>query len=166
MWMLTVAAAVAGKWDSADPDVKASATIAAPAEKIFEIISDLEKLKLVTPPDCVGKWEMGIRTQGAGASAIVRYDIAAMHRRLVMTVARAEPNRLVDLDHAGPRGFVTRYTIEPVGGSESNGSSIVNVLTPLNPPPWPFQSYFFTVVKPEWEGCQARTLGEIQKLLR
>lgn len=159
--MLAVVAALAGKWDNADPDVKASATIAAPAEKIFEIVSDLDKLRLVTPPDCVGLWEMGIRTRGAGASAVVRYDIAAMHRRLVMTVARAEPNRLVDLDHAGPRGFVTRYTIE-----EQSGSSIVNVLTPLNPPPWPFQPYFFTVVKPEWEGCQARTLGEIQKLLR
>lgn len=156
MLLLLLPAALAGKWDGAPTDIQAERVVASAPEQVFSHLLDLEHLRALFPTDCVGLWEPGERTFGEGANAIVRYDIAAMHRKLPMTLVRAEAPRLIDFDHLGPRGFVTRWTLEPV----EDGTK-VSLLTPLNAPPSIFRGYFQNVVRPEWLGCYERTLDNL-----
>ena len=156
MLLFLLPVAFAGKWDGAETDVYAERVVAAPPEAVFSYLLDLGHLRAIYPTDCVGLWEPGERTFGEGANAIVRYDIAAMHRKLPMTLVRAEAPRLIDLDHLGPRGFVTRWTLTP----EGEGTK-VRIETPLNAPPPPFRGYFQNVIRPEWTDCYARTLENL-----
>jgi uncharacterized protein YndB with AHSA1/START domain len=156
--MLTflVPAALAGKWDGSDPDVSAERIVPAAPEVVFQHLLDLANLRAMFPTDCVGLWEPGERTFGEGANALVRYDMAAMHRKLPMTLVHADAPRTIDLDHLGNRGFVTRFTLTPVEGGTN-----VRIDTPLNAPPWPLDGYYFRVVQPEWQGCYQRALGNL-----
>jgi len=155
--LLTVASALAeGKWDSAVADVEATATVPASPETVMSFLLDLNNLKSIFPEDCIGKWEMGDRTFGEGASAIVRYDMGLMHRRLAMTLTHAMAPTSVDFDHLGKRGFITRWTLTP-----TEGGTQVRILTPLNAPPKPLKEYFFMNVHPEWKGCYERTLAAL-----
>lgn len=156
MFLLLTGLAFAGKWDEAIADVQATAVIPAAPETVFGFLLDLANLQRIFPADCIGDWEPGERTFGEGASTWVRYDMAAMHRRLPMTLTVADAPRRVDFDHLGSRGFITRWTLEP-----ADGGSRVTVLTPLNPPPRPFRGYYFKKVKPEWEGCYQRALAAL-----
>lgn len=158
MLLLLIPMALAGKWDGAETDIRAERVIPAAPEAVFSHLLDLGHLRAIFPTDCVGLWEPGERTFGEGANAIVRYDMAAMHRKLPMTLVRAEAPRLIDLDHLGARGFVTRWTL----AAEPDGTSTkVKLETPLNAPPAPFRGYFQNVVRPEWLGCYARTLENL-----
>lgn len=156
MLLLLTCLSLAGEWDEVSADVRASKVINAAPEAIFSFILDLENLRRITPVDCVGEWTLGERVYGEGASAWVRYDMAAMHRRLPMTLIVADAPRRVDFDHLGARGFVTRWTLEG-----ADGGTLVSILTPLNPPPKPFRRYYHSRVKPEWEGCYVRTLDAL-----
>ncbi len=148
--------ALAGKWDGAETDIRVERVVPAPPEAVFSHLLDLGHLRAIFPTDCVGLWEPGERTFGEGANAIVRYDMAAMHRKLPMTLVRAEAPRLIDLDHLGNRGFVTRWTLTPEGEATR-----VSLVTPLNAPPVPFRGYFQNVVRPEWLACYTRTLENL-----
>jgi hypothetical protein len=156
MLLLLLPTALAGKWDAAPTDIQTERVIAAPREAIFSHLLDLGHLRALYPEDCVGLWEPGERTFGEGASAIVRYDIAAMHRKLPMTLVRADAPRVIDFDHLGPKGFVTRWSLEEV-----DGGTKVSVLTPINAPPWPFTAYYHKVIRPEWIQCYATTLENL-----
>ncbi|MDP2304846.1 MAG: SRPBCC family protein [Pseudomonadota bacterium] len=161
MLLLLIPMALAGKWDGAETDIHAERVIAAPPEAVFSYLLDLGHLRAIFPTDCVGKWEPGERTFGEGANAIVRYDMAAMHRTLPMTLVRAEAPRIIDLDHLGPRGFITRWTLTPEPPGEEGSATKVRLETPLNAPPAPFRGYFQNVVRPEWMGCYTRTLDNL-----
>jgi hypothetical protein len=154
--LLAGLASGADKWEGRTADVEAALVIPAPMERIFNHLLDLGNLRSLFPPDCVGSWEMGDRTFGEGASAIVRYDMAGMHRRLAMTLTHAVSATQVDFDHLGKRGFITRWTLAPEGEATR-----VKVRTPLNPPPRPLRGYFYTSVQPEWQTCYARTLANL-----
>ncbi|MES2640281.1 MAG: SRPBCC family protein [Myxococcota bacterium] len=156
MLLLLIPMALAGKWDGAETDIHAERLIPAAPEAVFSHLLDLGHLRAIFPTGCVGRWEPGERTFGEGANAIVRYDIAAMHRKLAMTLVRAEAPRIIDLDHLGPRGFVTRWTL-----TEGAGGTNVRLETPLNAPPAPFRGYFQNVVRPEWIACYTRTLENL-----
>ena len=137
-------------------DVKVSAVIPAPRERVAEWLTDLQHLRAVIPTTCIEEWEMGSATQGLGASAAVVYNIHAMHRRLTMAISRVDPGTLIDFDHAGAKGFVNRWTFE-----DAEGGTKVTVLTPLNPPPWPFQGVYFRYIKPDWEECYRRAIDGV-----
>jgi hypothetical protein len=156
MLLLLLPVALAGKWDGAPSDVQADRVIPAAREAVFSHLLDLGHLRALFPEDCVGLWEPGERTFGEGANAIVRYDIAAMHRKLPMTLVRASAPTTIDFDHLGNRGFVTRWSLE-----EADGGTKVTLLTPINAPPWPFAGYYHSVVRPEWTACYARTLENL-----
>jgi uncharacterized protein YndB with AHSA1/START domain len=149
-------ALAASQWEGKDPDVEASVVVAAPADRIFNYLLDLRDLQVVFPEDCIGKWEMGARTFGEGATAYVRYDMAVMHRRLAMTLTHAIGPSTIDFDHLGNRGFVTRWTLAP----EGDGTR-VTIRTPLNPPPAPFRGVYYRSVQPEWTMCYQRTLTNL-----
>lgn len=156
MWTLLVGAALAGRWDGVEGDIEASREIPAAPEQVFAYVLDLKHLQEIFPTDCVGSWELSDRTYGEGATAYVRYDMAAMHRELPMTLVRAEAVRYIDFDHVGPKGFLTRWHFQAADGGTS-----VKIETPLKPPPWPFRGYFHTVVQPEWKACYQRTLDNL-----
>lgn len=161
MLLLLLPIALAGKWDGAPTDIQADRVVPAPREQIFSHLLDLAHLRALFPADCVGLWEPGERTFGEGATAIVRYDIAAMHRKLPMTLIRADAPRSIDFDHLGPRGFLTRWSLEEV-----DGGTKVSLLTPINAPPWPFSGYYHRVIRPEWTECYARTLQNLEGVFR
>ncbi len=156
MLLFLLPVALAGKWDGAPSDIQVDRVIPAEPQAVFSYLLDLSHLRAIFPEDCVGLWEPGERTFGEGANAIVRYDIAAMHRKLPMTLVRAEAPHHIDFDHLGPRGFVTRWSLEP-----ADGGTKVTILTPINAPPWPFRGYYHQVVRPEWTECYARTLENL-----
>jgi uncharacterized protein YndB with AHSA1/START domain len=158
MWLAAIGLAMAGKWDGVDTDIRQERVIAATPEQVFGYLLDLKHLQAIFPLDCVGHWEIGERSFGEGANAIVRYDMAMMHRTLPMTLVRATAPTYIDFDHVGPKGFITRWSL-----AEAEGGTKVTVLTPLSAPPPPFTGYYFNTVKPEWEGCYARALENLEK---
>lgn len=158
--LLLISAALAGKWDGMVGDIQASGTVSATPEAVSAYLMDLDHLRSILSEDCVGLWENGSVTQGLGASALVRYDMGMLHRKLTMTLSRAESGRWVEFDHPGNKGFVTRWTVTASG----EGSS-VTVLTPLNQPPWPFKGYFFRVVQPEWQQCYQQAITALDAAL-
>lgn len=139
--------------DGADPDIRAEAVVAVSPEQVYAVLTDLEKLALAYPSTCIGRWERGAKTAGPGATAVVRYDIATMHRKLVMALINAEPTWKVEFEHAGDRGFITQWTltIDPLGTK-------VAVKTLMNPPPWPFTRYYFDTIQPDWQWCQQQAI--------
>lgn len=155
------ASAWADKWASHNADVRAEGIVRGTPSAVFTFLSDLRNLQRVLPADCVGKWEHGVTSVGLGATAVVRYDLGMMHRTLTMTLSRAEPERFLDFDHPGDRGFITRWTLTPDGDTATR----VTVLTPLNPPPRLVQGYYFQTVQPEWKGCYDRALSTLDAAL-
>lgn len=149
----------ASAWDGKDPDVKADALLSAPPEAVYAVLTDLRALRAATPTACVGRWEYGSKVVGPGATSIVRYDIAGMHRTLVMTLSSAEPTWKVDFDHAGQTGFITQWTIT----LESSGTRVA-VTTLIEAPPWPFKAYYFETVQPDWQWCEQQTLAGVARL--
>ncbi len=154
--ILLLAAALAAAPANPSADIVTEATVAPSPDALTTVLTDLDRFRKALPTDCVSVFEMGSIRAGKGATARVRYDMAAMHRALTMTVSRVEvlPERtIVDFDHATDRGFVTRWMMEP-----SATGTQVTIRTALNAPPWPFAAYYFKAVQPEWTDCQARFL--------
>lgn len=154
-----IAPALAGPYADMNADVTASATIQATPEAIFSYLLDFEHLQQIVP--CIGDWEMSQRTFGEGASAMVRYDIEALHRRLPVSLSRADAPYRIDLEHLGNLGFTTVITLRAEPETEDGPSTLVTLLTPLNPPPWPLRPYYANAVQVAWEQCYAETLSNL-----
>lgn len=139
-------------------DIITTAVVPATPAAMIDVLTDLPTFGTLLPADCVGLYKVGITPKGLGASATIRYDMAAMHRKLEMHVSRIERDTLwlVDMDHAGNRGFISRWLMTP--GTE--GTS-VTLKTALNAPPWPFAAYFFDTIQPEWQDCQAQIVAAV-----
>lgn len=162
MLLLAVAAAFAADPAPPSPDVLTATTVAASPEAIVAVLTDLSRFQTALPPECVGRFVPGSPASGKGATARIRYDMAAMHRNLTFTITRveADPSRsIVDFDHASNLGFITRWTLTP-----SEAGTAVSVKTALNAPPWPFTAYYFAAIRPEWTSCQAQIVQNVAKL--
>lgn len=151
---------------AADPpssaDIVSERVVSASPEALAAVLLDLSRYATALPPACVGRLKIGTPATGLGAKARIRYDMAAMHRNLDMTVSRADVSAtraVVDFDHASDRGFITRWFLE----SQADGTH-VKVTTAINPPPWPFTKYYFDAVKPEWDTCQGQIVENVAKL--
>ncbi len=153
----------AGKFDGLSADVSVTAPVDAPPEQVFTYLLDLKHLQAMIP--CIGKWEMSQRTFGEGASAMVRYDIAAMHRKLPVSLSRADAPYRIDLEHLGNLGFTTVITLAPVQDASGATTTNVTILTPLNPPPWPVRKYYYDAVQVAWKQCYATTLDHLASAL-
>lgn len=146
------------RWAGVSADVSAQAFVPAVPEKVFAFLLELSNLRVVFGDDCLGKLELGDRSFGEGASAIVRYDMGLMHRKLAMTLSRAEAPERVQYDHLGDKGFVTTWTLRA-----EDGGTLLSVLTPLNPPPRPLLTDYHTVVQPEWRRCYEQGLSNLTR---
>lgn len=158
MWLLLFNLASAGKWDEIPADVVNEATLPASASSLYDYLQDLHHFRDLFPADCISQWVDGGQTKGFGASATLRYDLEAMHRKLTVVLKQGTPGRYVDFEHPGNKGFTTRFLF-----TEKDGSTLVNLSTAINPPPWPFKAYYYKSVKPEWERCQAEALKALAK---
>lgn len=157
MWTLLLSLALASPIpDDQNADVVASKVIAAPVEVLYAQILDLNKLKDISDEACVGRWVLGPTTTGVGATASMRYHAAGMHRRLQMTLTKAEENKRITLDHAGDRGFITTWTFTP-----QDTATNVEMHSWLSIPPRPFRKYYFRKVQPAWVVCQEKALQNL-----
>lgn len=157
LWFCLVSAAFAGKWDGKVADIVATRTIAAPVGSVYEQMNTPAEWMALFPNDCAD-FGTPFDGDGVGAKTVVTYTAAGMHRRLDAIWKTASVNRLVDVEHPGPKGFITR--IDVVGeGTTTN----VTMTTYLNAPPKLIRGYFYTKVQPAWVGCHERTLGNLDK---
>ncbi|MCO4744655.1 MAG: SRPBCC family protein [Proteobacteria bacterium] len=155
--MLTVllaSALAASPYADANADVVTSATVPAPREAVHAALEDLDTFKAILP--CASDWAFGSVRKGQGASVELTYDVASMHRRLTAVVSKTEAPRLVDFDHAGNKGFVTRWKL-----TEQADGTLVELTTYLNAPPWPFRKVYFKRVQPAWEACYDEALAAL-----
>ena len=136
-----------------DADIVAVAVLQAAPEELMAMASDLEQLEDLWPEGCTRDWVHGTVHKGPGASAQLVYTMGPMKRRLAVTVSRVEAGRLVELDHAGNRGFTTRFLFTP----GELGTS-VELHTWMNLPPKPFRKIYVNKVQPPWQACQAGVL--------
>jgi len=160
MWaLLSLGLAFAGKWDGKLADVVATHTYHSTPEALFAALSDPKQLPGFFPVDCAD-WEGPFQGEGVGANTVVTYWAAGWHRKLAVTLAKAETPRKIELAHPGRKGFTTRFLIEQEGGLQR-----VTMTTYLLPPPWPFKPYYYKQVQPEWVDCQKRMLANVEKVL-
>jgi hypothetical protein len=153
---LFLSTAWANQWDGHSADVKAERVIAASPDAVTDVVRDLAAWRDLVPAACATSWELQERTVGVGARGRVTYTIGSMRRTLTVAISKDEPGRVLELDHAGKKGFFTQ--VVPV--ATDTGSTVL-LTTFLEPPPWPFKGTFFRNVQPAWVACHARTLDAI-----
>ena len=113
MWLVFVATALAASpWAGKNGDIVAERAIDASADAIYEELVDLETLEQLFPEHCATDILYGEQTTGVGATIRLTYHAAAMHRRLEGTLVDAVPGSRVDIEHAGQKGFFTRFALE------------------------------------------------------
>lgn len=129
-------------------DIVATGIVHAPPEVVSPRLADLDEVILVAPETCMRRWEVGPDVAGVGATFEVTYLLEAFRRRLKGTVTKDEVGRLVEWDHAGNRGFVTRWSFEAV-----EGGTQVRAHTFIMAPPRPLRRYYTNRVQPAWVAC-------------
>jgi carbon monoxide dehydrogenase subunit G len=149
--LVFAAAFAASPYADRETNITATESIDASPEAVFAAVQDLETFREILP--CASDWSFGTVTRGQGASLQLTYDIGSMHRRLNAVISQVKEPRVVDYDHAGNKGFVTRWQIAP----EDSGST-VTMTTYLNPPPWPFKKMYFERIEPQWNSCYSEAL--------
>jgi hypothetical protein len=156
MWWMTAVALAANPWMEMDSDVVAEGVVSAPRQVVYDHVLDLENFASLMAESCVKKWAWGASTSGLGAMARVTYVPSIMHRRLTLSITRADEPRVIDYDHEGNRGFVTRWTFE-----ESGGATSVKLTTYVTAPGWPFLEIYHLKVKPAWTRCYVDAIEQL-----
>lgn len=141
---------------NANADVEAVKRVTMSPDELYPRLLDLHNLEAAL--DCTRKWQYGETTRGVGANATLVYKVGPWRRKLAMTLAKAEENKRVTFDHAGDKGFVTTWTLEPDGEGTK-----VDVHTYLNLPPWPVRKYYLRRIQPDWAACQERAIERMAK---
>lgn len=149
---LFAAALAASPYADMNGDVTASAVIPSSREAVHTALQDLTTFKAILP--CASDWTFGSKKKGEGASVELTYDVASMHRRLTAVISKSDAPRIVEFDHAGGKGFITRWKMT----REHNGDTRVDLTTYLNPPGWPYRKVYFKRIQPAWEACYAEAL--------
>lgn len=157
MIALWLAAAFAAE----DGNIKVEGDVAAPPAIVEQTVSDLTALQQVFPAHCVQDWVMGPQTKGVGATTRMTYRMGPLRRRLDAKVTRAKDG-YVDLDHAGNKGFVTRWTATP----NAQGGSHVVLETHINLPPWPFKRVYLNKIRPIWRECWTVSLQNLDQVTK
>ena len=150
MFLLTLAFA-----EVPNGDVVNLRVLRAPPERIAPALSDTRSIEQLLPARCGFDWKHGEHPLGP---ADLMYNIKSFQRRLVVLLTVKQKNRLIEMDHLGPKGFVTEFKLDPIGETTQ-----VTITTYLNPPGWPMTKYYFSTVKPRWEQCYSEFLDNLQK---
>lgn len=150
-------ALAAPTWEGDDPDVSATAEMAAEPQVIYDWLLDLSNYASLLPEDCVSGWTPGPSTRGSGATGSIVFDLGFVHPQVEAVYLNLSEPRNIDIDHAGPRGFISRFLIEP-----TTTGSRVEFRTFIDPPGWPFKKAYWTRVRPRWTGCQEQALVRLE----
>lgn len=156
MLYFLIGVALAGRWDGYESDVTAWRLIEAEPGAVYAAVSDLRVLEELSPDECAQDWDHGPTSVGEGATASVTYRWDVVRRRLDATITAATPDRLVDITHAGNKGFTTRFALEDV-----EGSTRVTITSYVAPPPWPFREKYYLTIRPVWTNCYVETLANL-----
>lgn len=151
-------ALAASPWKDANADVAVERTIAAPPPALAALVDSTEDIAALMPTDCVKDWEH----TGALGPARVTYQIKSFQRRLTAKLKIVEPDRRIELDHEGKKGFVTRFLFTEA----PNQGTRVQLTTYLNGPPWPLRKYYFEEVRPSWIVCYENALSALEDQVR
>lgn len=150
--------AVAADLPLPDSDVVADRLMPQSPDRIYAHLLELRNHEALWGEGCSKNWVFGQVTQGPGASAQLVYVPSLMHRKLTATLSKAVPDRSIDIDHAGNKGFVTRWTLTP----EGDGTR-VSVHTYVEAPPKPFVNTYYKRVQPAWTTCHQQALDALEK---
>lgn len=156
-WTLAMGLALAGPWDNKNADVSAWRELPAAPHDVYLALTDLPTLARLMPQSCAQDWEFGEVSAGLGATASVTYRWDVVRRRLNATLTKTQRDAWLDLDHAGSKGFVTRFTLEP-----KDQHTRVTVTSYVNPPPWPLKGRFFQTIQPIWTNCYVDPLANLE----
>jgi len=159
VWLLAAVAIAGGKWDGKDSNITARATLEASPDALYAILEDVHSLERIFPEDCASDFDYGER-KAPDADVRLTYHFGPLDRSLDARWTKREPNRLVEIDHFGKRGFITRWTL-----GEVEGGTEVEVTTYINPPPWPLKRYYYTRIRPVWTQCYLDTLEALGDLV-
>ena len=159
VWLFVGLALAANPYEGRDSNITVERHLSADSDQVLAVVTDFKKLEQVFPSHCLEEWVHGPQTSEVGALSRVTYHFGHLRRRLAVEIIRAERG-VVDLDHHGNKGFVTRFTV-----AESEGGSDVKVETFVNPPGWPFRQYFFETVQPLWTKCYEQAFERLPRIL-
>jgi hypothetical protein len=152
---LFLTAAIAQTPAPTSADVQAVATVARPVAQVAARLDSTTDLAELLPQTCVKDWEHGVAPTGP---ARMTYRILSFRRRLTGRIVERIPGQVIELDHEGRKGFVTRFHLTPVDETHTR----VELTTFINPPGWPFRSYYADKVKPLWEACYVEALAALE----
>lgn len=158
-WFLAAVAAQAAPVTGGD--VFAERTVAAPAAQVYAAVSSLDALARFIDPACATEWSAVATGPDGLAATEVTWHLGLLHPRLSVVVDRSEAPRWIDYDHRGKRGFITRFTVEPVGEE----SARVSIHTFIDPPKWPLRRTYDTRVRPSWTACYVDSLERLAGLV-
>jgi hypothetical protein len=157
IWLVAASAAFAAKKPQVDADVVVSREIAAPADVLFERVTDLEQWPALFPEPCASDWQIGLVSKGVGATAEVTYHFGPMHRSLDLELIKAEAPYVMEVNHLRKLGFVTQFVFADTG----SGTTKVTLTTPLYEPPWPLRKVFQSTIRPAWTACYTQVLERL-----
>lgn len=137
--------------DDSDSDVTATAILEHPRSELAAHLRSTTGHEALLPASCVSEWEHGLQPTGP---ARMTYRILSFKRRLTAKIVERDPDHVIELDHEGSKGFVTRWVLDEV----APGRTQVTLTTYLNPPGWPFRRYYSEKVQPLWTECYVQAL--------
>ncbi len=141
-------------WAGKSADVAVERTIDASPESLAARLDSTVEIARLMPEECVHSWE---HTDPTGP-ARVTYQIKAFKRRLTAKLEIKDPGRVIELDHLGKKGFVTRFLL-----TETPKGTRVTLTSFLNPPTWPFRKYYYEAVRPDWVVCYEKVLTRLEE---
>lgn len=104
--------------------VQASATIDAPAARIYGIISDYQKgHPAILPSRYFTELRVTRGGQGAGTEIIVKMNVLGAQALYQMTVSEPEPGRVLQEEDPAA-GVVTTFTVDPLNGGHQSQVTI------------------------------------------
>jgi len=158
MLLLSLSALAASPWADANADIVAERLLPAPAATIADKLDSTEDIAAILPTECTVDW---LHTDPLGP-ARVTYQIKSFKRRLTAKLSIPRPKRVIELDHEGKKGFVTRFLLTEVPDEGTR----VQLTTFLNGPGWPLRKYYYETVQPQWVACYEQALITLEEEVR
>ena len=136
-----------------NPDIVVQRVLQASSSEVVRHFSDLERLQLLMPQQCMTNWVLGPQRQGQGAASRVSFPL--LHQRFFVVLRTVEANH-VEWETLGRNGFITRVLVE----SAESGVT-VTLHTYLNEPHKWVRKHFFDKVQPVWASCYEQALDRL-----